>query len=118
MGSKNQAEIDALMSTQSQMRSGLATLTGNLAAPQHLETRLKALQVQLEEETHKLLALQQAHNNEAMDCSQKLREMKQVLQAEQGKDQARHHEMLTLCQPVQAQQELLKQQLDACQAVA
>jgi len=117
MGSKDQMEVDELTRTQTQMKAGLATLTGNLAAPQLLEERLKALQAQLTEETHKLLALQQTHNNEAMACSQKIREMKQVLQAEQGKDQARHHEMLTLCQPVEAQQGLLKQQLATCQGV-
>jgi len=117
MGSKDQMEVNELQETQAQMKAGLATLTGNLATPQHLDERLKALQVQLTEETHKLLALQQAHNDEAMACSQKIREMKQVLQAEQGKDQARHHEMLTLCQPVQAQEGLLKQQLATCQSV-
>lgn len=118
MGSKNQMEVDELMRTQEQMKSGLTTVTGQLAAPMHLEQRLKALQVQLTEETQKLLVLQQTHNNEAMSCSQKLREMQQVLQSEQGKEQSRHHEMLTLCQPVQAQKELLAQQLAGCQSVA
>lgn len=115
MGSKNQLEIDELMRTQQQMKTGLATLTGNLQTPGHLDQRLTALQVQLQEETQKLLGLQQGHNNEALACSQKLREMQQVLQAEQGKEQARHHEMLTLCQPVEAQKELLAQQLATCQ---
>jgi hypothetical protein len=114
MGSKNQLEIDELTRTQQQMKTGLSTLTGNLQVPGHLDQRLKALQVQLQEETHKLLVLQQGHNNEAMACSQKLREMQQILQAEQGKDQARHQEMLTLCQPVEAQKDLLKQQLATC----
>jgi len=118
MGSTNQLEIEELMRTQSQMKSGLATLTGNLGAPGHLDQRLASLQVQLQEETQKLLGLQQAHNNEAMACTQKLREMQQVLQSEQGKEQSRHHEMLTLCQPVQAQKELLTQQLATCQATA
>jgi len=118
MGSQDQSEVEELKRTQAQMKSGLATLSGNLATPLHLDTRLKALQVQLTEETHKLLALQQAHNNEAMDCSRKLRELQQVLQSEQGKEQSRHHEMLTLCQPVQAQKGLLAQQIATCQATA
>jgi len=115
MGSKDQLEVQQLERQQAQMKTGLQTLTGNLAIPQSLEGRLKALQAQLAEETHKLLVLQQTHNNEAMMCNQKLRELQQVLQAEQGKEQARHHEMLTLCQPVEAQQALLQQELAACQ---
>jgi hypothetical protein len=118
MGSKDQLEVDELTRQQTQMKSGLEVLTGHLATPTHLDQRLKSLQAQLAEETHKLLALQQAHNNEAMACNQKLRELQQVLQAEQGKEQARHHEMLSLCQPVEAQQALLRQQLAACQQPA
>jgi len=113
-GSRDQMELAELERQQAQLQQGLSTLTSHLATPAVLQDRLTSLQAQLAEETHKLLILQQTHNNEAMLCNQKVMQLNHALQAEEGKAQARHHEMLTLCQPVEAQQALLRSQLAAC----
>jgi len=113
-GSRDQLEIAELQRQQAQLKQGVQTVTSHLATPPVLQQRLTSLQAQLAEETQKLLVLQQEYNNEAMLCNQKTRELNQALQAEEGKAQARHHEMLTLCQPVEAQQALLRGQLAAC----
>lgn len=114
-GSKDEMAIAELEGQHAQMENGLQTLTGKATIPTHLHERLTALQAQLAEETKNLLVLQQAHNNEAMACNQKLRELQEISQDEEGKSQAQHQEMLTLCQPVEAQRALLEGQLTACQ---
>lgn len=117
-GSKDEMAIAELLGQQTQMKAGLQTVTGDTENRTGSQERLAALQAQLAEETKKLQVLQQAHNNEAITCNQRLRELQQVLQAETSKEQARHQEKLSLCQPVQAQKELLHEQLAACQQKA
>lgn len=117
-GDKNVLQMKDLETQHAEMVKSLEGLKAQLAPPGSLEVKLKALQTQLATETQKVLELQAGHSTQSIECQNKVREVQQVLKCEQDKDARRHQEMLTLCQPVKAQQELLGQQLAACNAPA
>lgn len=112
---KDALELQDLKLQHEDMKSGFEKLKGSLEAPGSLKKKLQGLQKQFEEETGKLLALQQKHSEEGVECQGKLQELKEVLSSEKSKEKARHEEMLSLCLPIRAQAGLLEQQLRECQ---